>query len=666
MLLEQMNIVCPCSLLFLSVFPVSPACYDKGMYVLTVLPLVRGTLKSALTYFSKDLIKTGDIVTVPLRGREVPALVIEVNDANNKKTILKNSDYKIKKIVRREPYTLWNKSFIKAVEETSLAYLQQFSETLLALTPKAILDAYFDKQLTNDNERRAINKGTSPSRVFAIQGSTDTRVKQYHRLVKKSLTQNESIFICAPTQEDVERIASEFSDNKNEELFVFHSGISEKKLLKQWEKVRGETLPLLVVGTPQYLSLPRHFGTFILEEEHSRLWKTFIRPFIDMRFFAATLAQNSGSELVLGAPILRLETHKKIIDKEIKLIATRTETHKGSLLIDPRIEEKEIKERTGSRTVQILGDEVHAIIKHSQENDEKAFLLVARKGLAPLVVCGDCGHALRCPVCDKLLVLHKKEVARIFSCHSCGFNRALEDGEHEICPACGGWRLEGLGIGIEKVEDEVKRLFPPAECFILDGDHTKTRASARKVISLFEKSKNGVLIGTPMAIPFLSTVSATAIVSLDPLFAIPDFSMNERIFALILTLREKTKGKFLVQTRLDDTTLFEQALAGDTKPFVEDELVMRKTFSYPPYGTIIKITLRGARAQIPVEMEKLATFLAEYNPLTQKTIIHKKNTLQMSMILKLKKNGLSDEKLFSKLYSLPPQFIIEINPDNLF
>lgn len=653
------------------------------MYVLTVVPLVRGTLKSALTYFSKDLIKTGYIVTVPLRGREVPALVIEVNDASNEKTILKNSDYKIKKIVHREPYTLWNRSFIKAVEETSHTYLQQFNETLLALTPKAILDAYLNKQLTDDNGRRAINKGTSPSRVFAIQGSTDTRVKQYHRLVKKSLTQNESVFICAPTQEDVERIASEFSDKKNEELFVFHSGISEKKLLKQWEKVREETLPLLVVGTPQYLSLPRHFGTFILEEEHSRLWKTFIRPFIDMRFFVATLARNSGSVLVLGAPILRLETQKKNRDKEIKLITTRTEAHKESLLIDPRVEEKNIKERTGLRTVQILGDEIRAMINHAQENGEKVFLLIARKGLAPLVVCGDCGHALRCPVCDKLLVLHrirggtslralatsnptsKKEVARIFSCHSCGFHREPEDGEHETCPVCGGWRLEGLGIGTERVEENFKKLFPSAERFILDGDHTKTRASARKVIASFEKSKKGILIGTPMAIPFLSTVSATAIVSLDPLFAIPDFSMNERIFALILTLREKTKGKFLVQTRLDDTTLFKQALAGDTKLFVEDELVMRKTFSYPPYGTIIKITLRGSRAQISTEMGKLTTFLSEYNPFVSQTITRKKNIFQMHMILKLTEGVYPDKKLFPKLQTLPPQFIIEVDPDNL-
>ncbi len=643
--------------------------YDKDMYVLTVTPLVRGTLNGTLTYFSKDPIKAGSIIKVSLRGREAHALVIEVSDASNEKILLKNSDYKIKKIIDARPFLIWNKSFMKAVEETSRAYLQKFGEILLALTPKAVFDEYLNKQLTNGNKRQTINDGTPPSRVFAVQGSNDTRIKQYQHLVQKSFNKNESVFICAPSQEDVEKIARDFENNK-EQLFVFHSGIPKKKILKQWEEVLQGVTPLLVVGTPQYLSLPKYFGTFILEEEHSRLWKTFTRPFIDMRFFVESVAQNSGSALVLGAPILRLETQKKIIDKEIKLIPAHTEVCKKEfLLIDPRIEEMAIKERTGSRTTQILGEEIREMIKHAQKNNVIVFLLVARKGLAPLVVCGDCGTAIRCPVCNKLLVLHKKEWVeneRIFSCHSCGFHRAPEDGEHETCPVCGGWRLEALGIGIERVEDEVKKLFPSAERFIIDGDHTKTRASARKVIASFESSPKGILIGTPMAIPFLSTVSAMAIISLDSLFAIPDFSMNERIFALVLTLREKTKGKFLVQTRLDDTTLFEQALEGDIKLFVKNELMIRKTFSYPPYGVIIKITLRGSRAQIPIEMEKLATFFAEYTPLAQKTIIHRKNIYQMSTVLKIKEDGLSDKKLFSKLHSLPSQFIIEVNPDSLF
>lgn len=643
--------------------------YDEDMYVLTVIPLVHGTLKGALTYFSKDFIEIGYIVTVPLRGREVSALVTEVNDVSNEKTLLKNSDYKIKKIVHANSYTLWDESFIKAIKETSFAHFQPFGETLIALTPKVILDEYSNKQQTTNNGQQTTNKGVSSSRIFAIQDCRDTRIKQYHHLVQKSFKQNKSIFICAPSQEDIEKIAYNFKTNK-ERCLVFHGGISKKKILKQWKEAVQEKSPLLVIGTPLYLSLPRHFETFILEEEHSRHWKTFTRPFIDVRSFIEILARESESAIILGAPLLHLETQKRIIDKEIRLIHdTERKIKEEFLLIDPRIEEKNIKEYTGSRTVQILGKEIRALIEHAQENNENIFLLVARKGLAPLVVCGDCGTVIRCKVCNKLLVLHKGEKekdARIFSCHTCGFHRAPEDGEHEICPICGGWRLEGLGIGIERVENEIKRLFPSAEYFILDGDHTKTRASARKAIGSFEKSKKGILIGTPMAIPFLPVVSATAIVSLDSLFAIPDFSMNERIFALILTLREKTKGKFLAQTRLDDTTLFEQALEGDTQSFVKDEIMIRKTFSYPPYGTIIKVTIQTPRAKIVDEMEKLKSFLSEYAPLVQKTITHKKNVFQMSMILKLKENSLSDKKLLSKLNSLPSQFIIEVNPDSLF
>lgn len=637
------------------------------MFVLTALPIIRGTLKGTLTYFSKTPVKTGYLVTVPLRGRDIPALVVESSDARNKKIILKNSDYTVKKIIHTKPYLLWDTSFIKAARETSIASIQEFSEILLSLTPKVILDTYANGNRVKRPLKKQISSAlSSPSRTLAIEGSKSARIDFYKSIVHKSLQQNESVFICVPNQSDAEKVANEFSETKIH--FIFHSGISKKKLLKQWEEVLALTRPIVVVGTPQYLSLPRHFATIILEEEHSRLWKTFMRPFFDMHFFVEAFARATSSALILGAPILRLETHYKILNGEIELVSPRAETRKESLLIDPRIEEKEIKERTGSRTMQIFGKEIRSIIKHAQKNDEKVFLLVARKGLAPLVVCGDCGTIIHCPRCGKPLVLHKKtdeRSTRIFSCHSCGFKRVPEDGEHETCPVCGGWRLETLGIGVERVEDEVKKLFPSTEHFIIDGDHTKTPASARKTMALFEQSKKGILIGTPMAIPLLPTISTTAVISLDSLLAIPDFSMNERIFALILALREKTKRKLIVQTRVDNTVLFEQALKGDIESFVKEELAVRKAFSYPPYGAVIKITLRGARAQIPIEMQKLRTFLSEYNPLAPQTMTRKENVFQMHMILKLKKEVFSDKKLYSKLHSLPPQFTIEVDPDNL-
>ena len=169
-----------------------------------------------------------------------------------------------------------------------------------------------------------------------------------------------------------------------------------------------------------------------------------------------------------------------------------------------------------------------------------------------------------------------------------------------------------------------------------------------------------------MAVSYLFSVPRTAIISIDSLFAIPDFRMNERIFALILALREKTTKALLVQTRMDDTTLLEQALKGDLLAFTEDELGLRKAFSYPPYGTIIKITLRGKRAELPQEVERLKAYLLEYTPISPQTITREpKNMFRMHLILKLAETVWPNDKLLAKLRALPPQFTIEVNPDHL-
>lgn len=331
----------------------------------------------------------------------------------------------------------------------------------------------------------------------------------------------------------------------------------------------------------------------------------------------------------------------------------------------------------------LITKELRALLETAIKKSEHTLLLSARKGLAPITACGDCGTLVRCPECDTPLVIHKKESggtgrastdtarhdfakSQVFICHGCGFTRIPENNVNEVCPNCKGWRLQGLGIGIDLIEKEISSLFPDAPIFVLDGDHAKTRAQAKKIIEKFEKPASGILVATPMAIPLLDAVDHTAIVSIDSLFAIPDIRMSERIFALVLALREKTKGVLLVQTRADDKTIFEQALRGDLVTFTETELALRKAFSYPPYGTIIKITLRGKRADVASEMERLKTFLTDYAPIVPGTMAREpKNMFRMHMILKLAENNWPNNELLAKLRALPPHITVEVNPDHL-
>lgn len=635
------------------------------MYLLTVAPITRGVLKGALSYFSKEPHPTGQVVFVPIQRREVPALVITSQEVSDAKSSIKTSGYALRKISSSQSICVWDDAFIRAAEETARFHAVGLGETLLTLTPQTTLNAYLSGTLTSDIHTNKYPQAPAP---VAIQGDTNTRMESYQRLVRESFVHGKSVFLCVSSPEAAERIARTLGHGIETYTYTLHSDVAKKRLLSSWEHLLREPHAVLVIGTPQYLTLPRHFAYIIIEEEQNRGWKTLAHPLIDMRMFIANYARQTGSALVLGASLLRLETHKRLQGGTVGTqgrIAAHAPKELTTALIDPRTEEKELREKTGKRVLQVLSKEVRALMDEAREKKEHVVLITARKGLSPITVCGDCGAAVRCPVCETPLSIHARGDVRIFSCHACGFTRVPERNLNETCPQCGSWRLEALGIGTERVEKEVAE-FSGTHGFVFDGDRIATRAQARKLITQFEKTEGGVLIGTPMVVPYLTHADHIAVISLDSLFAIPDFQMNERIFSLILALREKAEKTLLIQTRADDTTLLTQALRGDLASFVERELALRKTFSYPPYSTIIKVTVRGTQHELSAETEKLATFLASYDPITPHTMSKEsKNIFRRNLILKLKEGVWVNENLLAKLRTIPPRYTVEVNPDHL-
>lgn len=650
------------------------------MQTITVLPIVRGSLKGMLTYFAKESISVGSVIMVPIRNRDVPALVIEVKEVADMKTALKSSDFPIRKITRMRPKRLWTPQFIHAAEKTAYHFAHGFGETLLSLTPKTILDAEIDGALKNTEGSITSSISSAKPTVSAIQENAEHRMESYQRHIRESFVRGESIFICLPSSEDVLRVAETLRHGIEDYVFAIHNNATRKSVIELWGKICNEAHAVVVVGTPQYLTLPRFFKTIIVDEEQARSWCTVARPHIDLRIFIEHYARETGSHLIFGAPILRPEIHVRLSDGSISewgrvalhaRLPSRSEQPLITSIIDPRLEEKETRERTGKRVFKMISEHTQTNIAEAIRLNESVVLITARKGLAPITVCSDCGTVIRCPECDTPLVIHKRENnLRVFTCHSCGFMRAPEENDHEICPSCKGWRLEGLGVGTEQIEEAIKKAFPETPCFVFDGDRIKTPAQARKLFAQFKNNKKdqkgAILIATPMVVPYLKEVDHTVVISIDSLFAIPDFRMHERIFALILALRERTAKTLIIQTRTDDTTLFVQAIEGNLVDFMESELALRKAFSYPPFGTIIKITIRGKRDAIAFEIENLKTYLSEYAPLAPNTVAREpRGVFRMHLILKLAHDAYPDDTLIGKLRALPTQFTVEVNPDHL-
>ncbi len=647
------------------------------MYLITISPIARGISHDALTYFTKKELTIGMIIMVPVRNRKIPGIVLSSQLVCAEKESLKSIDYPIRKIEAEKPRTIWSRFFIQAVQKTTNLTAQKFGESLLALTPKVILDARLVSQLPTI---KVVNLITRQPVNSSVQADTKTRIEHYRLIIQESFAKNKSVFICLPTKNDILRLVKALEDDFKNYTFVFHSSMSKKNILIGLEKVCANKKPVLVIGTAPYLNLPRYFNTIILDEEGSPSWKMITRPYIDMRIFIEEYARATNANLIIGASLLRVETYKKAIDNGQLIMGnekggwnrSQTKNEKQQTnIIDPRDEEKKLRE-IGKKTLVVIGEKICEIIKYAQKSNELTFLLVARTGLAPITMCDDCGTLICCSICDAPLVLHKQskilnlklKIFQIFMCHSCGNTQVPEEGEHEACPQCAGSNLKGIGIGVDLVTNEITKINKNIPCFILDGNHAKTSPQAKKIITEFEKSTNGILIGTPMAIPFLNTIPNTAIISIDSLFAIPNIRMPERIVSLILALREKTTKTMVIQSRADDTTILNQAIENNLEQFLKQELSIHKIFSYPPYGTIIKITLHGTQNNIKYEMEQLKTFLQDYKPIVQE-IKKTKNQYHIHIVLKLSEWVWPNFTLLKKLLTLPDQFTVEINPDSL-
>ena len=248
-------------------------------------------------------------------------------------------------------------------------------------------------------------------------------------------------------------------------------------------------------------------------------------------------------------------------------------------------------------------------------------------------------------------------------CHKCGERRSAE----EMCVVCGGWRLTPLGIGIDRVAEEFRTRFPEIDIFQIDADSTKTVKQISETLQRFKNKPGSVLLGTESALLHLSDkVDHVAVASLDSLFALPDFRIQEKILYLLIRLRAAATRSILVQTRKPEEKVFEYGLKGNLSDFYRATLEERKKFKYPPFSILIKLTIEGKKDKIAETMAKTQEGLMPYEidvfPAFTATV--KGNSI-IHGLLNVETHSWPDPILIAKLRSLPPNVLIKVNPETL-
>lgn len=646
------------------------------MKIVHVTPLLRASQKESLSYFTLKNVHPGSFVLVPVRNKHVYGLVTQTEDVTSSKINIKDASYGMKKVISVYDEMLFLPEFLKASEHCARYFAATTGAVLETFTPQSILTSYLTKlKKSSDTEAKKKEKTKEVSALgfekFLFQSDEEDRMASYRSLIREHFAKNRSVFICLPTIEDVERVAPLLNKGISEYTLVLHSNVRKKDLEKRWEKACTQKHPLLIVATGSFLSVPRRdLGVIVVDKENAGGYKTLKRPYIDIRTCAEFLAKELKIKLILGDILLRTETlyereQEDLID--FSPLKFRSVSQASQTLLDM----KSYTNKEGDPEFFLLAPELKEALEQATQNNESFFLLTARRGLYPITLCNDCGDTVRCRKCDSPLVLHGNRKTRprdsqeknVFMCHSCSEVIRSRD----ICQNCGSWRFATLGIGSERVEKEVKRLLPNAKVLRFDKDSASTKTQAQKIIKSFESKGSAILIGTEMALPYLgSEVANSAVVSVDSLFTIPDFRIYERVFALLLRLRFKTRKNFFIQTRLREKTLFNNLCEGNLMDFYRNELEMRKQFSYPPFSLFIKLVRSGRKDLVEYDMAKLKTFLKNYNPIIFPALSRQKGgSYTENAVIRIPKDTWPDDTLRKRLMQLPPSFSIRVDPENI-
>lgn len=615
--------------------------------------------KETLTYFTSINAPVGSIVKVPIRKKVISGIVLSLQEVADVKSSIKDSDYQIKKIEKINPCDLVLPEFIKASKDTANYLASSTGSVLNSIIPKNIL-------LNADKlkfEIKKTEKVSRPFEKFILQADDEERYVNYRGLIREEFAKNFSIFFCLPTIQDIKKTFEILSKGIEQYAFILHSGLSKKEISEIWVKILNEPHPVLIIATGLFLSLPRNdIGTIIVDKENSSAYKSQTRPRLDIRKFSEILSNKIGARLIFGDLLLRTETiwrYEQGEFVEFSPLKLRSLSTAKQEIIDM----KKIKDKKGEPDFKIISEQMENLIYQNQKNNEHMFVFVARRGLSPTTVCNDCETIVACSFCKAPTVLHRSNKENFFLCHRCGERRnALEK-----CSNCDSWNLTPLGIGMEKVYQELNDKFPKMKIFRIDADNSPTHNTARQTAKKFYESPGSLLLGTEMAFVYLNEkIANTAVVSVDSFFSLPDFRVNEKVLSILLKIRSWASKNFLIQTRGASQKIIEYATKGNLAEFYREEINNRKELLYPPFSTLIKITVSGDKKKVVDEMDKLEKYL-EPNSISIFPAFtpFAKGKYNMHALIKIPRNDWIDKKLLEKLLNLPQNFDVNVDPETL-
>ncbi len=555
------------------------------------------TRSQIFSWKKKDLLN----IDVGLEEREVkPKLekVIQYKGVEPAKPILRKQKEILKWVEEKGEvfYSELSKRFKsppKAVQSLHAKGLVSIShrEVCRDLSLQPELKAYPRPELTPDQKGVVdeILKGVherrfSPFLIHGVTGSGKTEI--YLRAIEEVVSQGREAIVLVPEISLTPQLISRFKDRFGENLALLHSRLGRGERYDQWRKIWKGTVKIAIGARSAIFSPFRNIGIIIVDEEHDPSYKQEEKLRYHARDLAVVRAKQDEATLLLGSATPSLESFHNAETGKFRLL-TLPERIEGKPL--PRVEIVDMKNETG-----LLSEKLRAALQKNIEEGKQSLLFLNRRGFANFILCPDCGFTFKCPNCSVTLTYHLRD--RSLQCHYCDYRiRAPGD-----CPQCEGHGLEGMGIGTERLEQEIRSLFPEREVGRMDRDTTSRRRSHQQILKGLESGKIDILVGTQMIVKGhdFPNVTFVGVVSADTSLHFPDFRSSERTFQLLTQVagragRGEFFGEVVIQTFNPDHYSIQKARDHDFVGFYQEESGFRQALGYPPFSRLINFRLVG-------------------------------------------------------------------------
>lgn len=472
--------------------------------------------------------------------------------------------------------------FEKRVFRTDRKMQTSLKNTEITLTDEQ--QAAFDGLISKYNEQSG-----NISLLYGITGSGKTQV--FLRLADEVSAEGRGVIVMVPEIALTPQMLKIFTERYGDKVAVFHSAMSQGARLDEWERVRSGKA-LIALGTRSAVFAPfADLGLIIIDEEQEHTYKSEQSPRFHARELAAFRTRYNKGLLCLASATPSVESFTAA--KQGKYSLFKLSNRYGGAVL-PKVETVDMKKEILSGNSSPVSRRLYEAVNETLDNKKQVILLLNRRGHNTYISCPNCGYVMTCPNCSISLTYHSANHRMM--CHYCGYSVSADT----KCPECGNSHMKFLGAGTQKLEEEIKNLFPKARVLRVDADSTLARESYSEYLTAFANGEYDILLGTQMVAKGLDfpNVTLVGVLGADSAAFSEDFRSFERTFSLLTQVvgragRGESAGLAIVQSINPDSELIGLAAKQDYEGFYESEIMTRKLMIYPPYCDICIV---GARS----------------------------------------------------------------------